>query len=180
VRYGNVLASRGSVIPLFLHQIAKGGPVTVTDKRMTRFFLTLDTAVDTVMAAVAQALPGETWVPRVPSARILDLAKQMVDAIDRETPIQITEIRPGEKLHEELVSTEEAPRTVVDGDYYAIRSVLPEVRQMGNMCCRPRPAFAGGSYSSTEAPMSSQEVRELLAKHRLLDPQLAETGEVLR
>ena len=75
VRYGNVLASRGSVIPLFHHQIAKGGPVTITDERMTRFFLTFDQAVDTVLAALLRGSHGETWVPRVPSAKIVELAK---------------------------------------------------------------------------------------------------------
>jgi UDP-glucose 4-epimerase len=182
VRYGNVLASRGSVIPLFMHQIAKGGPVTVTDKRMTRFFLTLDQAVDTVMAAVQHGLPGETWIPRVPSATIWDLAEQMVEAIAPGTPVVETEIRPGEKLHEELVSSEEASRTVVDmNGYYAIRSVLPEVRAMGDACPRKRedPLFkSGGAYSSREDLMNSNQVRELLAKHRLLEVDLGE--EVLR
>jgi UDP-glucose 4-epimerase len=182
VRYGNVLASRGSVIPLFLHQIAKGGPVTVTDKRMTRFFLTLDQAVDTVMAAVEGALPGETWIPRVPAARIWDLAEAMVDGMDPDVPVLVkeTEIRPGEKLHEELVSTEEGPRTVQDGIYYAIKSVLPEVRAMGNIVGRDRSAFGRDRYSSHTDLMSKQEVRELLASHGLFDPALAEAEEVLR
>jgi UDP-glucose 4-epimerase len=185
VRYGNVLASRGSVIPLFHHQIAKGGPVTVTDKRMTRFFLTLDQAVDTVMFALEKGLPGDTIIPRVRGARIWDLAEQMVDSLDSldSLPIVETEIRPGEKLHEELISTEEASRTVTDGpDYYAIRSVLPEVRDRDSGVLRVRPVatLENGAYSSKDDLMGGQEVRELLAKHRLLDPSLAEAEEVLR
>jgi UDP-glucose 4-epimerase len=185
VRYGNVLASRGSVVPLFHHQIAKGGPVTVTDKRMTRFFLTLDQAVDTVMSALRFGLPGETWVPRVRGARIWDLADQMVGSISRGTPVVETEIRPGEKLHEELVSSEEASRTLVENDYYAIQSVLPEVRKLGAALRKGavpdrRPNFEHESYSSKDDLMCAQEVRELLAKHRLLDPALAEVEEVLR
>ncbi|GAG95833.1 unnamed protein product, partial [marine sediment metagenome] len=82
VRYGNVIASRGSVVPLFLDQIARGGPVTVTVKEMTRFLLSLDQAVDTVFAAIRSALPGETYIPQIPSARVDDLAKVLIDGRD--------------------------------------------------------------------------------------------------
>ncbi|MGD0966592.1 MAG: polysaccharide biosynthesis protein, partial [Candidatus Acidiferrales bacterium] len=75
VRYGNVLASRGSVIPFFLDQIRNGGPVTITTPRMTRFLLTLHEAVDTIVAAAEGGLPGEIYIPRIPSARIADIAK---------------------------------------------------------------------------------------------------------
>lgn len=180
VRYGNVLASRGSVIPLFHHQIAKGGPVTVTDNRMTRFFLTLDQAVDTVMAAVENGLPGETWIPRVPSARIRDLADEMVAAISPGIPVVETEIRPGEKLHEELVSAEESSRTVIDGSYYAIKSVLPEVREAGNRWSKNRPPFEGDCLSSLDDLMNKVQVRELLAEHSLLSPAEFLGEEVLR
>jgi UDP-glucose 4-epimerase len=186
VRYGNVLASRGSVIPLFLHQIAKGGPVTVTSKEMTRFFLTLDRAVDTVMFALEKGMPGDTIIPRVPSASIFYLADEMVAALaggPGGVEIKETEVRPGEKLHEELISAEEVSRTVTDGpDYYAIRSVLPEVRDLSGSILRVRPVakFPHGAYSSKNGLLHRTEVRELLAKHRLLDPALAEAEEVLR
>ena len=75
VRYGNVVASRGSVVPLFIDQIAHGGPVTITMQEMTRFLLTLDRAVDTVFAALADAKPGEIYVPQVPAARMVDLPR---------------------------------------------------------------------------------------------------------
>ncbi len=125
VRYGNVISSRGSVIPLFKSQIAKGGPVTITTKDMTRFFLTLDTAVDTVFAAISGALPGEIYVPRVDSIRIVDLAKALIKGQDID--IVYTGIRPGEKVHEILVSEEECNRTMVTDDYYIIRPALPEL-----------------------------------------------------
>jgi FlaA1/EpsC-like NDP-sugar epimerase len=109
----------------------------------------------------------------------------MVDSLDSldSLPIVETEIRPGEKLHEELISTEEASRTVTDGpDYYAIRSVLPEVRDRDSGVLRVRPVatLGSGAYSSKDDLMGGQEVRELLARHRLLDPSLAEAEEVLR
>ena len=92
-RYGNVLASRGSVIPLFHEQIAHGGPVTVTTPEMTRFLLSLDEAVDTVFAALRDGQPGETYVPRVPAARMVDVAAALIG--DREIEIEYIGIRPG-------------------------------------------------------------------------------------
>src|SRR6202034_3935473 len=118
VRYGNVLASRGSVIPLFHDQIRNGGPVTITTPEMTRFLISLDDAVDTVFAAFADARPGEIFVPRAPSARSVDVAEALIG--DRPIDTQVTGIRPGEKIHEIMVSDEEAPRTVEHGKWYAI------------------------------------------------------------
>ncbi len=104
-RYGNVLASRGSVMPLFHAQIRHGGPVTLTSTEMTRFLISLDDAVDTVFAALRDGGPGETYVPRAPTARIADVAAALVG--DRDVRIEVTGVRPGEKTHEILVSEEE-------------------------------------------------------------------------
>ena len=104
VRYGNVLASRGSVIPLFHDQIKNGGPVTITTEDMTRFLLSLNHAVDTVFAAIKEAKPGETYVPRAPAATMVNVAKALIG--DRKIPIKVTGIRPGEKIHEIMVSDE--------------------------------------------------------------------------
>lgn len=101
VRYGNVLASRGSVIPLFHEQIRQGGPVTLTTRDMTRFLLSLDEAADTVFTAIRDAVPGETYIPRVASARVVDLATALIG--DRRIDQVVTGIRPGEKVHEILV-----------------------------------------------------------------------------
>ena len=124
-RYGNVLASRGSVVPLFLDQIAAGGPVTITTEDMTRFLLPLDRGVDTIFAAIEGGKPGETWVPLVPAARIVDVARALIGG--RNVPVKVTGIRPGEKVHEILFSDEEAVRTTRRGEYYAIRPMLPEL-----------------------------------------------------
>jgi UDP-glucose 4-epimerase len=176
VRYGNVLASRGSVIPLFHHQISQGGPVTVTDPDMTRFFLTLDDSVDLIFAALRRGYPGETWIPRVPAAKIMDLAAAMVGP--REIPIKVTEVRPGEKIHEVLVSPEESGRTyAMDDDYYVISSVLPEVALA---CLRPELDRLKGPYSSSDSLMSLGELQQVLAKNDLLNPDLAPQEELLR
>ena len=155
VRYGNVVASRGSVVPLFLDQIARGGPVTVTMKEMTRFLLSLDRAVDTVFAAIATAQRGETYVPKVPAARVLDVAEAMIG--DRKIPVTITGIRPGEKIHEIMVSEDECYRTIERGDYYVICPMLPELQR------EPidRPARLT-EYSSSEITLDRAAIARML------------------
>jgi FlaA1/EpsC-like NDP-sugar epimerase len=128
-RYGNVMASRGSVLPLFIDQIRSGGPLTITDPAMTRFLMTLDQAVDTVFAALREAGPGEIFVPRVPSALVTDLAAALIG--DRPIEIRITGVRPGEKVHEILISEEEGRRTVRRREWLAIRPMLPELAAPG-------------------------------------------------
>jgi len=105
VRYGNVIASRGSVVPLFLEQIRLGGPITVTLKEMTRFLLSLEQAVDTVFVALRGGLAGDTYVPKIPSALVLDVALALLNG--RTMPIVYSGIRPARRLHEILVSEEE-------------------------------------------------------------------------
>lgn len=173
VRYGNVLASRGSVIPFFHEQIMHGGPVTVTTEDMTRFLLPLERAVDTIFAAIARAKPGETYVPKVPAARIVDVALALIDS--RRIELAITGIRPGEKIHEILVSEEEAWRTFDAGDYYRIRPMLPEL--VNEDSGEP----LGKEYSSGDAVLSLQHTAELLKRYNLLIGQaIEEEGEFLR
>jgi FlaA1/EpsC-like NDP-sugar epimerase len=125
VRYGNVIASRGSVLPLFAEQIDRGGPVTITDAEMTRFFITLDQAVGVILEALLTGRPGEILIPKLPSVRIVDLVESMMGA--QSVPIAFSGVRPGEKLHEFMVSDEEARRTVVRGALLAIQPMLPEI-----------------------------------------------------
>lgn len=174
VRYGNVLASRGSVIPLFHEQIKNGGPVTITTVDMTRFLLSLNQAVDTVFAAFHGAQRGETYIPRVPSARVTDI----VDLLIGGRPIQsiVTGIRPGEKVHEILVSEEECHRTVERGNYYAILPILPEVRGEEKII----PSLKS-EYSSADNVMSREELSALLHQHHLMvEDNLVLNGEMLR
>lgn len=174
VRYGNVLASRGSVIPLFHEQIKNGGPVTITTEEMTRFLLPLERAVDTIIAALEQARPGETFVPRVPAARIVDVARALIGRLPVE--ITITGIRPGEKVHEIMVSDEEAWRTYSRGDYYAIRPMLPELVTGAEA---ENPLMV--EYSSASNLLSPQDTCLLLTTHNLLlGGELHEDGELLR
>jgi FlaA1/EpsC-like NDP-sugar epimerase len=155
VRYGNVLASRGSVVPLFQEQILAGGPVTITTTQMTRFLLSIDQAVDTICAAVRTAQRGEIYIPRIPSARVLDVATVMIGG--RAIDICVTGIRPGEKIHEILVSEEECYRTVERGGYYAIQPNLPELRSE----TATAPALSA-EFSSADHLMGREELAQLL------------------
>jgi UDP-glucose 4-epimerase len=174
VRYGNVLASRGSVIPLFHDQIKAGGPVTITTPDMTRFLLSLNQAVDTIFAAVRDGKRGETFIPRVPSALVMDIAALLIG--DRPIKTQITGIRPGEKVHEILVSEEECHRTVECGDFYSILPILPEIQ--GD---RPFTPALNGEFSSTDNLMSRDMLAELLHCQKLMvEDGLKDEGEFLR
>ncbi len=160
VRYGNVLASRGSVIPLFHDQIKKGGPVTVTTKDMTRFLLPLESAVDTIIAAIKDAKRGETYVPHVRSSRIVDLVKELIEK--RKIKIVFTGIRPGEKIHEIMISDEEAWHTYENGDYYVVQPVLPELVKKKIT----KPALKK-EYSSGSSVMTRLQLAKLLDEHEL-------------
>lgn len=158
VRYGNVLASRGSVVPLFLDQIEAGGPITLTDKKMTRFLLTLDQAVDTVFEAMQFAEAGETYIPKIKAALIVDVVNALVGK--KKIEVKETGVRPGEKLHEVLVSQEESLRTISRGDYFAIKSILPEVSKPVS----PE-SFEFDELSSEHFLMTSKEVQTFLDKN---------------
>jgi UDP-glucose 4-epimerase len=119
-RYGNVMASRGSVIPLFLQQIQAGKELTVTDPAMTRFLMSLDESVDLVMHAFANARPGDIFVQKSPASTIADLARAMQELMDREPNVRIIGTRHGEKLYETLVSREDMARVDDLGRYYRI------------------------------------------------------------
>lgn len=174
VRYGNVLASRGSVIPLFHEQITSGLPVTITTDDMTRFLLPLESAVDIIFAAVQSASPGETYIPRVPSALIMNVAKALIG--HRGNKIVVTGIRPGEKIHEILVSEEEAWHTIRRGDYYVIRPMLPELMQELD-----RSETLKNEYSSKDNILSYEDTVKLLERFNLmLGHELVEEGEFLR
>ena len=174
VRYGNVLASRGSVIPLFHEQIRNGGPVSITVSGMTRFLMSIHEAVSTVFAALAHALPGEIFVPIAPSATVIDIAQALIGSMN--IPIKTIGIRPGEKIHEILISEEESTRTIQRGNYYSIRPMLPELCAKGDAEATS-PVFKNGEFSSEHAVLSLSETRALLDRHQLLfDPQRPSGG----
>ena len=175
VRYGNVLASRGSVIPLFHDQIRNDGPVTVTVPDMTRFLLSLNQAVDTVFNALREAKRGETYVPRAPSATVLNMAKALIG--DRNIEIKVTGIRPGEKMHEIMVSEEEANHCVKRGDYFSILPMLPEL--LDDIAKEPNALDA--EFSSADTLLGLEDTIDLLKKNKLMVEDVeSKNGELLR
>lgn len=119
-RYGNVMASRGSVIPLFIDQIKQGKPITITDPNMTRFMMTLDDAVDLVLYAFEHGNQGDRFVQKAPASTIKDLAQALKELYNADNEIKIIGTRHGEKLYESLVNREEMVKAEDMGDYYRI------------------------------------------------------------
>jgi len=176
VRYGNVLASRGSVIPLFHDQIRNGGPVTLTVPGMTRFLLSLNQAVDTVFSALREARRGETYVPIAPAATVANLAQALIG--DRRIETRVTGIRPGEKMHEIMISEEEVHHAVRRGDYYAILPMLPELREGATAITND----LGKEFSSADTVLDLEGTVALLNRHRLMVDDVAreDPAELLR
>ena len=173
VRYGNVVGSRGSVVPFFKGLVAKGAEdLPITHEDMTRFWITLQQGVDFVLKNFDRMYGGEIFVPRIPSIRILELAEAYAPGL----PTRIIGIRPGEKMHEIMVSDEECHHTVRRDGYYAIQSMLPELNpeQQGEQVLHKE-------FSSEDKVLSYDETVELLSRSRLLVGQvkLAEGGELL-
>ena len=158
-RYGNVIASRGSVIPLFQEQIKIGKEITLTTKDMTRFMMNLDQAVDTIFFTYMYANDGEIYIPKIKSARIEDVAMSMIG--DKKIPIRIIGIRPGEKVHEILVSSEEMVHTSDSNNYYIIHPTLPELYKHNYI----KSNF--DEYSSNTDIMNLVEINLLLEREQL-------------
>lgn len=168
VRYGNVMGSRGSVIPFFLKK-KRDGVLPVTDERMTRFNITLEDGVKLVLKALDTMWGGEIFVPKIPSYRILDVAK----AVDSSCRIEIVGIRPGEKLHEEMITTTDALNTIEFKDHFVIlpSMALWDVEQFtthfnGRRCTD---GFAYNSGTNTDW-LSVEQLQELICTH--LNPEI--------
>ncbi len=169
-RFGNVLGSRGSVLPLFRRQIESGGPITLTDPAMTRFIMTLEEAAALVLESVWLARGGEVMVTKMPVSKIVDIAHVMRDRLSAGRPVEIVEIgtKPGEKMYEELMNDEEVRRTYEYGDFFVILSAFtdaasPKYSHLKSSGKPDRP------YSSLyEETMSRDEVDAYLTERGLL------------
>lgn len=161
VRYGNVVGSRGSVIPLFLQQ-RKSGKITLTDSRMTRFWITLEQGVHFVIQCVETMQGGEVFVPKIPSMKIVDLAEAIAPGCEVET----IGIRPGEKIHEVLISEDEARHTLELEKFYIIQPQHPwwDVKSIPE----GKPLPEGFKYTSDTAPrLLKEELLQLLKEAQI-------------
>lgn len=157
VRYGNVMGSRGSVVPFFTKLAAEGKPLPITDARMTRFWITLPQAVKFVNDSFDLMNGGELYVPRIPSMRIMDL----VEAVAPGAETYNVGIRPGEKLHEEMISEDDSRRTVHMGDRYV---VLPTIADWGFVPPTGDPVGEGFAYRSNtnDQWLDAESIRQIL------------------
>jgi UDP-N-acetylglucosamine 4,6-dehydratase len=160
VRYGNVVGSRGSVVPVFIRQRENGGVLTITDERMTRFWLALEQGVRFVIKCIEQMQGGEVFVPKIPSTSVLDLAK----AIAPDAEMEFIGIRPGEKLHEMLISRDESRNTLELNDMFVVQPV--EAFWFGGTWREHgKPVPDGFRYSSAENPdrLNIEQISEMIA-----------------
>lgn len=166
VRYGNVMGSRGSVIPFFLQRRASG-VLPITDPKMTRFNISLQEGVDMVLWAIENAAGGEIFVPKIPSYRITDVA----EAIGPECKKPVVGIRPGEKIHEEMITASDSYNTVDLGPYYAILAMTGKIDARkyceSNGCHPVEPGFAYNSGSNPDF-LTVDQLRQLIREH--VDP----------
>lgn len=169
-RFGNVLGSRGSVVPLFRRQIAVGGPITLTDRQMTRFIMTLEESVRLVLESVWLANGGEVMVTKMPVARIEDVAEVMRDALGGGRDIDIVEIgaKPGEKMYEELMNDEEVRRTAEYGNFFVILSAFSDPEGPNNAHLEGCPKPDRPYNSAVEPALSRSELADYFARTGVL------------
>jgi FlaA1/EpsC-like NDP-sugar epimerase len=163
VRYGNVMGSRGSVIPLFLNQ-RNEKTLSITDPEMTRFNISLEEGVNLVLYAIGNSLGGEIFVPKIPSYRILDVA----EAISPGAEIKFIGIRPGEKIHEEMITAADSINTLDIGDYYVILPTSSELRRKKFIeFHNGRFVEKGFSYNSGDNDqwLTVDDIRRLIREH---------------
>jgi len=177
-RFGNVLGSRGSVVPLFMKQIRAGGPVTVTDERMTRFIMTIEEAATLVLKSVVISRGGEVFVTKMPVVRIIDLAHAMIELLaprynvdPKKIKIEVIGSKPGEKLYEELMSDEERHRSSELKDMFVVTPAFKAIYQAIDYVYDDKVSDSVDKpyISETEPTLSKDEIKEYLTKHRVLE-----------
>jgi UDP-glucose 4-epimerase len=162
-RYGNVMASRGSVIPLFIEQIKNGHPLTVTDPNMTRFLMSLDEAVELVLYAFEHASPGDLFVQKAPASTIGDLAQAVIELFEADNEIHLIGTRHGEKLYETLLTREEMTKAEDLGDYYRIPADNRDLNYSKYFVSGSEHISYGEDYTSHNTKrLSVEEIKERL------------------
>ncbi|CAK8722830.1 UDP-glucose 4-epimerase [Candidatus Electrothrix laxa] len=177
-RYGNVMASRGSVIPLFIKLIKEGEPLTVTDPKMTRFLMSIDDAVDLVLYAYTHARQGDTFVQKAPAATVEDLAQAIKELFQADNPVKIIGTRHGEKLYETLLTREELSHAEDLGGYYRIPSDDRDLNYNKYFIEGQEEVSAAEDYNSHNTErLTVDQIKEKLLSLQLVRDELAEWQE---
>jgi len=173
VRFGNVLGSRGSVIPIFKKQIEAGGPITITDNEMTRFIMTIEQSVQLVIEASKKVIGGEVFITKMPVINIADLAKVMIDVLAPEPDdikIEIIGAKAGEKLYEELMSDEECRRTIELENFFAVKPAYDaQYKDVAYEYDEPHRPVTKPYNSSIETKMTQEELKKFLIDVKILE-----------
>jgi UDP-N-acetylglucosamine 4,6-dehydratase len=166
VRYGNVLESTGSVIPFFTNRIKNGGKIPLTDPNMTRFIISSDQAVDLVFNAIKYGKGGEIFVPKLPSMKISDLIDVLMERLGKKCDVEVSGIRPGEKIHELMINETEVPRTYLFNDLFVINPAIinPWIDKDENDALKIEnlKPLEIQEYSSKNSVISKEELAEIL------------------
>jgi UDP-N-acetylglucosamine 4,6-dehydratase/5-epimerase len=171
-RYGNVMCSRGSIIPLFIKQIKEGKPLTVTEPKMTRFMMTLEESVSLVLFAFQNAEPGDIFVQKAPAATVLDLAVALKELFDADNEISIIGARHGEKMYETLCGKEEMSKAIDLGSFYRIPADMRDLNYT-KFVQRDGPRLVDEEYNSENTKrLDVAELKELLLTNDFVKEQL--------
>lgn len=167
VRYGNVLGSTGSVLPLFLHQLAHREPLTLTNRQMTRFIITLDQAVDLVLTALADSVGGEIFIPKIPSHLLSDLAESVIEMFpQKKGRVIVSGIRIGEKIHETLMTPNERVTSIEKSGYYIVLPAISNREIEKKFSIEPKGIFQ--AFSSDKAEMLAKPQLKKILEHNIL------------
>ena len=168
IRYGNVLGSSGSVVPLFIKQLKEGKKITITDPTMTRFNITMNQALDFIIRALTKGTGGEVFIPKLKAYRLGDLKDVIVDLLKQDSQTEIISVRSGEKYHESLINNDEIRNTFEDKeDYVILGERLHKEPTSNNLNLKP--TILKGQYSSDRVPLlTKEELKQILLKENII------------
>jgi len=170
VRYGNVIESTGSVIPFFIEKIKKKQKIPLTDKRMSRFIITPERAVELVFTAVEHGVGGEVFVPKLKALKVVDLIEVLKEQYGKDTKVEEIGIRPGEKIHEELVNEDEATRCYeFDGNYVVLNQIDNCSHEKKYEFLKGKKPVDFSAYCSKDFVASREEVKKILGETGCLE-----------
>ncbi len=168
IRYGNVLGSSGSVVPLFIKQLKDGKKITITDPTMTRFNITMNQALDFIIRALTKGTGGEVFVPKLKAYRLGDLKEALVDLLKQDSQTEIISVRPGEKYHESLINNDEIRNTFEDKEDYVILEDRLQKEAISNNPNLKRTKLKE-QYSSDNVPLlTKEELKQILLKENIV------------